>query len=1343
MRPTCKRFYFAAALLSALLLCCTALPVLAQTTTLGTVNGVVTDSTNAVLPDATVALKDTATGQVRTTTTNSAGRYIFVNVNPGKYDITITKTGFAKAVISGDVVEVGQVSTNNAVLKVGSESQTIEVATTGVELQTDNATIGTTVSGIALQSLPSIGRDTSTFLTLQAGISPDGSVAGTVVDQSSFQLDGGNNTNDMDGSMSVYTPSFAGDPTGGAANQSNGVAAGATGVMPTPADSVEEFKVNTAGQGADFNSSAGAQVQIATKRGTNAWHGTVYEYYLDNNLNGNTWQNNLNGIGTPSYHYSRFGAAIGGPLIPKKILGGKTYFFANYQGFRWPNATTIDWAVPSAAMRLGLLTFGGNTYNLNPAPVTYNGVTYAPTNCPNGPCDPRGIGINPLVSQLWNKYMPLPNASGCASAIQSRCDGVNIGDFTGNMAIPQNDNFGVVRLDHDFGDKWHFMSSYRYYHLTRATTDQIDVGGFFAGDTLGTPASLSSRPQVPWFLVGSVTGQLTNNITNTATVNYLRNFWSWSTQGGPPQFAGLGGAIEPLGESHYASLAPYNVNTQQVRTRYWDGQDLMFRDDVTWLHGKHLIQFGGLYQNNYDLHQRSDNGGGINFYTSYISASSKALFGGLSGYTPADLPSGSTTSWGRDYSAILGLVGISQVAYTRSGKDLTLNPPLTPAQTAVRIPFTNFYGSDTWRMTPRFTLTYGLGWTLEMPPFETQGKQVIFVGPDNNPISSSDYLNSREQAAMAGNVFNPQVGFSLIGNLANPRKYPYNPFYGEWSPRIAAAWDVFGDGRTVLRGGYGRTYGRLNGVDLVLVPLLGTGLIQPVQCFAAQVGGNCAGNGGGNPMTAFRVGVDGMTAPLPAASMTLPQPDYPGVNDIAAGAGEALDPNFKPNHVDSFTLTFQRQLTNKVSLEVGYIGRIINNEYLPLNLNAVPYMMTKGGQTFAQAYANTVIGYCGGGNPNNMGGGNCLGTPNAVAPQPFFETALAGTGYCNGFANCTQAVIANEGLNGSGNLAISNVWSLFSDLDTGGTAPGFNFPRVMMNSPLNCPTGAEIGCSGQLTSGVGMNASVGHGNYNAMFVSVKTSDWNGVSMQSNFTWSKALGTGAEVQATSEATAIDPFNINTGYGYQPFDRTLVFNTYVVYQPHWYSSQSGFAGHLLGGWTISPIFTTGTGLPITLATVNGGGQAFGEGDSVNFFGYGVSENAIPIHPLPTGKRYNNVPGANGIGDGGYGVNMFANPVATWNDVRQPILGYDTKDGGFGVARGLNYWNMDLSVKKLFKITERFSTEFQAVFTNVLNHNQFGDPGGDLLDTSNPGAWGTLPGTVTDTSPRQIELGLRFNF
>ena len=322
--------------LALLVLCCTALSGWAQTTSMGTITGLVTDQSNAVVPDATVTVTDVATKEARTIATNEAGRYVFVNLPPGTYNITVSKPGFQKTSIPNDVVAVGMVSTENVTLKVGAETETVEVAASGVELQTLNATVGNQVSGLALNSLPSIARDTSTFLTLQAGISPDGSVAGAAVDQSSFQLDGGENTNDMDGSMSVYTPSYAGDPTGGAANQSYGVAAGATGVMPTPADSVEEFKVNVAGRALTSTARRARRFRSFTKRGTDQWHGTAYEYYLDNNLNANTWQNNFTGIPNPSFHYSRFGGAIGGPIIPKKILGGKTYFFANYEGFRFP-----------------------------------------------------------------------------------------------------------------------------------------------------------------------------------------------------------------------------------------------------------------------------------------------------------------------------------------------------------------------------------------------------------------------------------------------------------------------------------------------------------------------------------------------------------------------------------------------------------------------------------------------------------------------------------------------------------------------------------------------------------------------------------------------------------------------------------------------------------------------------------------------------------------------------------------------------------------------------------------------------------------------------------------------
>ena len=130
----------------------------------------------------------------------------------------------------------------------------------------------------------------------------------------------------------------------------------------------------------------------------------------------------------------------------------------------------------------------------------------------------------------------------------------------------------------------------------------------------------------------------------------------------------------------------------------------------------------------------------------------------------------------------------------------------------------------------------------------------------------------------------------------------------------------------------------------------------------------------------------------------------------------------------------------------------------------------------------------------------------------------------------------------------------------------------------------------------------------------------------------------------------------------------------------------------------------------------------------------------------SAYYNTPGSQGIATAGFGVNMFSNPVAGWNNIRQPILGLDTHDGGFGVCRGLPYWNVDLSVRKQFRITERFNTEFQVVFTNVFNHNQWGDVSGDYLDTSNPATWGTLPGSVAignQSFMRQIQFGIRLNF
>jgi hypothetical protein len=1320
-------------------------PAWSQTAATATVSGQVVDQQNAAVAGAVVKLTDPSTNNSLTTQSNESGRFIFINVQPGSYDITINKQGFSVYKAAAQQVQVGQVLTINAHLEVGSTSTTVEVAAVaGAELQTTSATVGTTITGPSLVFLPNIGRDASTFAVFQPGVTPGGNVAGAMYDQNTFQLDGGNNSNDMDGSMMDYTGSFTSNvPTAGAGSPS--------GTVPTPVESIEEFKVATAGHGADFNLSAGSQVQMVTKRGTNSFHGAGYEYYFAPNVGGaNNWDANHTPASgfpftpIPITHTNRFGGALGGPLLPK-MAGGKTYFFVNYEGFRFPQAAVYERAVPTALLRAGVIQInqGGKwtPYNLNPVPVTVNGVTYQPATCGGQLCDPRGIGMNSIVSQLWQKYMPLPNDPLAG-------DHFNTQGYLSSIALPITSNNYVARIDHDFSEKWRFMASYRAFRFVKLGTQQVDIGGALPGDTLGVPAARAVRPQNPSLWVIGVTTNITPTTTNDFRFSYLRNFWQWGTSAAPPQLPGLGGALEIGGESSSA-LIPYNVNTQSVRQRFWDGQDKTLKDDVTSIKGNHLLAFGGSYQRNFDYHLRNDNGQGIMNATVYqIGASSMPGIVFPSTVQPDGLPSNQKGNWNRLYSEVLGIVHQPQTLYTRSGPNLTLQPPGSFMYDQSIIPSYNLYFTDTWHMKPSFTLTYGLGYTLEMPPYELNGKQVALTDTNGKSIIVQDYLDATKAAALQGQVYNPTLGWATVRNADGGQKYPYDPFYGGLSPRVSAAWNpkfdngilgkLLGNGKTVIRGGYGRIYGRLNGVDLVLVPLLGTGLGQALSCIGASSNGQCLGNGGVTPATAFRIGTDGNSAPLPAVSQTLPQPYIPGVNGNApSGSGSVLDRNFRPSRTDNFQLSIQREISSKAFIEVGYIGRIIKHEWQQTNLDAVPYMTTLGGQSFAQAFNQL---YWPVSAVQNQSDSQQLAFFNTLPALPFFEAALGGANspYCKGFKNCTAAVAFNEGALGSGNIPTTSVYDMWANLNR---AQGWTLGRTLPSS-----SGPGIP-SGQL-SAVYFDSSNGYGNYNAAYVTLRTHEWRGITALSNFTWGRALGTGNQSQASSSYTVVDPWNINAMYGPQFFDYKFIYNLTLLWDDPYYRTQKGVIGHLLGGWRIAPIFTAHSGAPMFTNNLNGGCQSFGE---VNCSTGGTQDGAVLAAKYTGGSSalYNQtVTNADGIGtdanyaNGGVGTQMFKDPAAVYAEFRNCVLGFDTNCGA-GVAggvRGLSTWNLDATVSKDIGIWKEGQVGATMIFqfTNVLNHVQLGDP---TLDISNPTGFGVLGGQAN--TPRQMSFGLRIHF
>jgi hypothetical protein len=1331
----------------------------AQATTAGTVTGTVTDPSGAVVAGATITMTELTTKAKLTTVTNKDGSYVVANVPPGTYSITAGKDGFSTDVIASQEVSVGAQTTANFRLAVGAESTTVDVQASNADLQTMNATVGESVDPVMVDSLPSIGRDVSSFAAFQPGVTPGGSVAGTVSDQAVFTLDGGSNSSDMDGSMQQYTGAFGNSTTGGFLNSGGG---SSSGVMPMPQDSVEEFRVSTSGQTADFNNSTGSQSQVVTKRGHDKWHGTAYEYYLDSNLGGNTWQNNFQNayLKKPSYHYSRFGAAAGGPIAPYH-WGGKTYLFVNYEGFRYPLSQTFERTVPSAAMMAGNLTF--------------NKVLYTAADLKND--DPRGIGMNPTIQNFWAQQMPQQGTSypggtfdtSCGALSTSYCDGVNVIGYKANLLTPQSSNFFVARVDHDFGDKWHLMASYRYYKLSQLTSNQVDIGGAFAGDRVGVPTSVASRPQDPWFLVLGLTTNISSSLTNDFHYSYLRNYWQWKDDNAPPQVTGAGGALEPLGESSISSsggqinstvLSPYNLDAQDIRTRIWDGKDNFFSDNLTKLKGNHLIQVGGQYQHNFNYHQRSDNGNAINYTTTYQIGDSSG--GGTIAFNGLAKSLGSVTSNSNNarlLAAYYGMVTDTQVAntYSQSGTSLSLNPPLTSIGASTSIPYYNMYATDTWHLKPSLTLNYGLSYAIEMPPHERSGDQVMWVDTSGNAIQTASFLAQRSAAAAQGQAYNPETGFALVSNVNGGRKYPYNPYFGALSPRISAAWNphfengllqhVFGHDATVIRGGYGRIYGRINGDLQVLNPLLSPSLILAVQCRTPQSNGTCSATNF-NDSTVFRLGstasgLDGLTAPLATAPATIAQPYFPGYSGPGVAIASPLDPSLRPNDADTFNLSIQRQINRKMLIEVGYIGRLIHHEYVMQNPNAVPYMFSYGGQTFASAYAaiETAFGCTSSASACSAATSKATGKtpiyPN-VAPQPFFEAALGGasSAYCHAYSSCTAAVIANQ----ANNLGNQKVFALWSALDNG----SFVFPRTMMNTPI---PGSPYGSSGQLVSGLTMGTSVGYSNYNGAYVSFKTTSFHGLTLQENLTYSKALGLNAFAQSTSGTVLNDSYDPHKNYGVQSFNQKYIFNTFIVYQTPWYSHQTGIVGRLAGGWTLSPVITAGTGQPLSCST-NSGSQSFGGADAGNF---SDKEQCVFTAPYRGGSHTHRgvTGGTDGInsalsvgtavkGSGAGAVNMFLDPVAVYDTVRPVILGVDQGGGGDGPISGLGYLNLDMSVKKNLAVWESGSLEFSGVFLNAMNHLDFANPSLSLLSPTSFGVTKTQ-----GNSPREIQLGIRASF
>ena len=1301
-------------------------PAWPQTSSSGSVLGTVIDASGAVVAKASATLVNLDTNATLTMTSNIQGQFVFPNVAPGPYKLTVTASGFRTANIANVTVEVNKSVTVPVHLEVGSTSETIEVqGTAALELQTTDAQLGNVIPRESIAKLALFQRDAVELLKLQPGVSNNGGtltgmrVTGAIDDQNTVKLDGIDITANVVASRTV---------------------------IPTPAYAVEEFRVGVSNPTQELGRSSGGQVTMVGRHGSNSLHGNVNWSHQNSALNANTWENNFAHVAKPPLKDNRFGGGMGGP-----IFKDKTFFFGIYDGRRFRRVFQVQRTVPLDSLRSGVLKFR----DFNNAVQSINLATAAICGDGTVPCDPRGLGISPYTKAFW-ALMPEPNITGG--------DGLNTGAFLANFAAPINSDFGSFRLDHNFSDKLKFHGTYAYFRNLQTGTGQVDIRN-------GNAKSALLQPQRGVLVSGALSWQIHPNFFNT-----FRYGWVWNRNSGnatsptaaaqllalPGSTSSGGGCsgtctIAALPASNQSNVnlggfldSPIDMDTQRARFQSDNDKDIQYIDDVNWLRGNHSLQFGAQVNHLPYTHIRADKVVGS------VASLVATMDTGTLNIPPVNTPPSCSASvptncikstelgtYGRFYAATLGLLDNVSILAMRDG-NLSPLPFGTFLTNVTQQNVYYFYGQDSWRISPSFTLTYGLAYGWNTSPSEKLGRQTIQIdAATGQPLDAQNYLNQKAQGALSGTIFNPTFGFQPA---ANAHRSVFDTDYGDWAPRFAFAWNpsdnvplvgrFLGDRKTVFRGGFAMIYDRSNTVQSVEIPMLGIGFDQNVNVTTPLCNYNGGAGGPGcnaaasltNPGAAsFRVGVDG-NIPIPSVPL-VGNPVVPPVGTNAAdGFSETLsfqvDPRFKIGRSYNIDLGFQRELPGNMVLEASYAGRFARRLPQAINLNASPYFFvdTASGQSFAQAFDAVATQL-----RNKV-------PITSVTPQPWFENQLAGAS-----STTSQTVALLSGVRGvsgqSTNFVSGNLSSIFQNMG--------KIRRVLGRQPYN----------DDQTQVAFMRTYIGQSNYNGLLVSLRSRPSHGLQFAVNYTFSRTLDDNLSNQNNAGFYG-NSFHPGVDYGVSTFDRTHVLNANYVYdlpagRGHRLFSH-GVLDKIFGGWYNSSIFQRNSGLPFF---VTQGQNVWGGG----LQGLPPSTQAVPVNPgmLPETGVNNGITGSNGTGTtanpnpppgtpAGTGKDIFADPAAAYNMFRYVLIATDGRTGKAHPMRGIGYWNLDTSLGKDTSFTERVKMRFAVDFFNIFNHPNFATPTANI---ASPASFGVITSTLTlpdrTNSARWIQFGMQFNF
>jgi Carboxypeptidase regulatory-like domain len=936
----------------------------AQSAGTGAITGTVTDPSGAAVANAKVMLTSLATNQIRTATTGARGDYKFSLLPPGNYKVEFSAPGFKTATVASVTVNVTETETVNQALEVGAITQTVTVESNAQLLQTESSTLGTTVSGSQIASLPLANRNYTEILGLSAGTSADvgnaTSVGKGTADISANGVDPGSNNFEMDG---VAVDNIA---NSGSANDGTIY----TGIpIPSP-DAIQEFKVQTSTYDASYGRNPGANVVVSTKSGTNKFHGTAFEFLRNSVLNADDFFYNK----TPGHPHqvldqNQFGATLGGPVKKDKL-----FFFFSYQGTRAKNAVG-----PQGK------TFGALLGGINPESRGTCGPPLAvPDNTPNSTisnlCDAQAqqfatdmgiantnvVGLRIMQLQGGAKtsdgspsyYIPNPGS------VTQFCNGA-----TGvcNFSIPAiyTENQYVANGDWVINSKETLSTKYFYTH-----NPWTSALGEMGGDLPGTPESILFGNHNA---VLKLTSLLTNNFVNDARVSFQQNVNAATVTmppGGSPDALGMQplvpGFFEPFGTVNVATgygmfggLLPDKGPTNQLQAA----------DQISWSHGRHNIRAGYEYEwTNWPL---SDQG---------LQQGLMLIFG---------------------YSSFLG-------AGTNTG-----GPPWNvgclfcvkgPSGGGGIVHFyqldnQNAYVLDDWKVSSRLTLNLGLRWEYDGLLSDKYGHltQVWInrmVANADVPTSEAAALTSSlgvQQYVVPSNFSTsyPQGPPAGVGFATNRNSVEGHAPYSNFAPRFGFAWQPLSDRKLVVRAGVGIFYDRI-------------GLDRTVHAFEQ-----------GYPYAATydfsfgstRWAQSTLASPYPGIALvclpsdpTCNAPGDPGLgfaprfSDFATGVDSSLNTPYLPVSVHTplvreYSAGIQYEFARGWVLDLGYVGSS--------GINLTDYNHNHN-QALLATPTNSLGSFCSGGTPNIC---NTAGNAAWRVPYVGYEAGGLQASDFNGYSN--------------------------------------------------------------------------------------------------------------------------------------------------------------------------------------------------------------------------------------------------------------------------------------------------------------------------------------------------------